>query len=60
MGIREQVLELREQKGRKEGSKERDTIFVKNLLPTTDFSVEQIAGLADVSIKFVQEIKAKL
>jgi len=34
--------------------------FVRNLLLNTDFRVEKIASLADVSIDFVLKVKAKL
>lgn len=68
MGIREQIIQMAEQKGRKqgrnegrdEGRKERDTVFVENLLRTTDFSDERIAEVADISVGFVKEARAKL
>ncbi len=72
MGIREQIIQMAEQKGRKEGRQEghnegrkegrneRDTIFVENLLRSTDFTDERIATLADVSIEFVKEMREKL
>ena len=56
MGIIEQVLELREQKGRRE----RNTIFVENLIRNTDFLDERIAELADVPIEFVKKMRVKL
>lgn len=34
--------------------------FVKNLLLNTDFNVEKVASLADVSVDFVLKIKAEL
>lgn len=60
MGIREQILEMREQKGLREGRTERDNIFVENLLRTTDFPDERIASLTAVSIDFVKEIREKM
>ncbi|MBS1661504.1 MAG: hypothetical protein JST68_10690 [Bacteroidetes bacterium] len=32
--------------------------FVKKLLVNTDFSVEKIADLADVTVEFVEEVRA--
>lgn len=72
MGIREQIIQMAEQEGlkqglkqgrqegRQEGHKERDTMFVENLLRNTDFSDEKIAAIAVVPIQFVKEIKEKL
>lgn len=56
MGLEEQILELREQKGRRE----RNIVFVENLIRNTDFLDERIAGLADVPIEFVKKIRAKI
>jgi predicted transposase YdaD len=48
------------QEGREEAKIESATTFVENLLKGSDFSVEKIAFLANVSIDFVNEIKSKL
>lgn len=54
MDILEQVKQLRI-----EEAEERLKInFVKKLLSETDFDIEKIANLADVSIEFVEEIRA--
>lgn len=64
MGIREQILQMAEQKGYREGLREarleRDTIYVENLLRLTEFTNQKIADLVEVSIEFVKEIRAKL
>ena len=31
--------------------------FIKSLLKQTDFSIEKIASIADVSIEFIEKIK---
>ena len=46
-------------RGIAQGALARNTIIVKNLLRETQFTDEEIARLADVSIEFVQEIKQK-
>ena len=64
MGIEEFLLQRAEKKGRKEGreegKEEAKVIFVKSLLDTTDFSNEKIASIADVTVVFVEKIKASL
>ncbi len=49
--------DLRYQQGLKEGTSERNTAIVKNLLQHTDHSVNQIAKLVGVSTAFVLRIK---
>jgi hypothetical protein len=44
-------------KGRKEGVEKSKRLFVENLLSNTDFTVEKIASLANVTVKFVNKIK---
>lgn len=44
----------------KETAEKRNIEFVKNLSLNTDFSVEEIAYLADVSVDFVAQVKSKL
>jgi hypothetical protein len=43
-----------------EGKEEAAVSFVQNLLRGSDFNVEKIASLANVSIEFVNEVKRKL
>lgn len=45
------------EEGLEEGRIEKEIIFVKNLLSATDFSDDKIAGLADVSVEFVKEVR---
>lgn len=56
MGIFETLAEIRAE----ETKEEERTNFVRNLLLGTDFSDEKIASLANVSLAFVEEIKAKI
>ncbi len=54
---------IRFQKGLKVGlekATEKENIFVKNLLLRTSHSIEEIANLADVSVSFVEKVKARL
>ncbi len=60
MGIREQILEMKKQEGRQETFLEQKTLFVENLLRSSDFTDEKIASLAGVSQDFVQQIRGKL
>jgi len=61
MDIFEQVAEMKAQEARKEGIEEGRTEerrhFVENLLKESDFSLEKIASLANVSVGYVKEIK---
>jgi predicted transposase YdaD len=61
MGIIEQLAEIRAQEGHEmgleEGRVESSRLFVGNLLQETDFSIEKIASLANVSVDFVKEVK---
>jgi len=43
-----------------EGREEAAASFVENLLKGSDFAVEKIASLANVTVDFVNEIKNKL
>jgi hypothetical protein len=44
----------------KVGEKRGKTVYIKNLLTQTDFSVEKIAELGDVPVSFVEKVKASL
>lgn len=63
MGLEEQILKMMRKEGksegRSEGKIESSTLFVENLFRSTDFSNEKIASLADVSVKFVGEMREK-
>jgi hypothetical protein len=43
-----------------EGKEEAATAFVENLLKGSDFVVEKIASLANVSVEFVNKVKSQL
>jgi flagellar biosynthesis/type III secretory pathway protein FliH len=63
LGIQEGLREgLQEglQKGLQEGLLKGQEQSVRNLLSNTGFSVEKIASLVEVSIDFVEKIKADL
>jgi len=53
MDIFEQVREIKLQ----EAVEERDRLFVQNLLKKTQFSLDKIASLVNVSLAFVKEVK---
>jgi predicted transposase/invertase (TIGR01784 family) len=57
MIAKEEELEEGLEKGRIEGEEKSKRIFVENLLSNTDFTVEKIASLADVTVEFVNQIK---
>jgi len=54
------TVEYLKMEGREEGREEANAIFVENLLKQTDFAVEKIASLTNVTVEFVNEIKNKL
>jgi len=61
---REEGIEIGMEKGIEEGMEkgrhqERRT-FVENLLSETEFSDEKIAGLANVTVDFVKEVRMKM
>jgi hypothetical protein len=64
MGIIEQVAEMREaegmKKGLKRGEKKASRLFVENLLNNSNFSLQKIASLANVSIDFVKKVKKEI
>jgi hypothetical protein len=60
MGIIEQLAEIRKQEGRAEGAEEATQRIVRNLLMESDFPLEKIASLANVSLESVRKIKEKL
>ena len=53
----EEGLEKGLEKGRIEGEEKSKRVFVMNLLSNTDFTVEKIASLANVTVEFVNQIK---
>jgi len=56
MGLHEQITEMRV----KEVEEKTSRLFVKNLLKESDFSLEKIASLANVSLEFVKKVKARI
>jgi len=64
MGIEELMLDRAAkqgvQRGVKQGEQKKSREFVENLLTKFDFTVEQAAEAAEVSIEFVQKIRAQL
>ena len=63
MGIIEAIKKIEReegrQEGRKEGREEERRQFVSQLLSDTDFSIQRIAKLANVSEGFVKRIQAE-
>jgi hypothetical protein len=43
-----------------EGKEEAATAFVENLLNGSDFTVEKIASLANVTVEFVNKVKSQI
>ena len=64
MGIIEQLAEIRAEEARideREKTRQAEaTKFVENLLSNTEFSLEKIASLTDVSVAFVKKVKENL
>jgi len=60
MDIFEQIAELREEVGMKKGMQKASRLFVKNLLKESNFSLEKIASMANVSLSFVKQVKKSL
>jgi hypothetical protein len=71
MGILEQLVEIKSQEAREEGRAEAleegnrkvratQEQAVKAFLTNTEFSVEKIASLVDVSVSFVEQVKKSL
>jgi len=54
------TVEYLRMEGREEAKIESATAFVENLLKGSDFSVEKIASLANVSVEFVSKVKSQL
>jgi hypothetical protein len=54
------TVEYLRMEGREEGKEEAAASFVENLLKQTDFAIEKIADLTNVSVEFVNKIKIKL
>jgi len=59
MGIEEYLLQRAEKQGIEKGREEKNIAFVKSLLINSDFSDEKIALIANVTLAFVQEVKAQ-
>jgi len=60
MGIEEFLLDQAKREGREQERSAKDTDFTRNLLSSTDFSVERIAQLVGVSADFVLKVKNEL
>jgi len=64
MGIEQFLVQKAENAGMEKGMeimKTEDNLrFVKSLLAQTDFTLQKIAQVADVSVAFVEEVKASL
>jgi len=56
----EKCLDIRIKFILQEGKEEAATGFVENLLKESDFVVEKIASLANVSVEFVNKVKNRL
>jgi hypothetical protein len=54
------TVEYLKMEGKAEGKEEAATAFVENLLKGSDFAVEKIASLANVSVDFVNRVKNQL
>jgi predicted transposase YdaD len=71
MGIAEQLAEIKAkealevglqkglEQGRAEGKEKASTVFVQYLLANTEFSIEKIASLANVSVDFVEKVQER-
>ena len=57
---KEEGLEQGLEQGRLEGEENSRRLFVGNLLKDSDFSIEKIASLANVTVDFVKDIKNDL
>lgn len=64
IGLEEFLLNRAVQTGLKQGiekeREERNQLFVTNLIQQTPFGDQQIAGLTDVSVEFVQQVRREL
>ena len=60
MGILEAVKQIAKEEGIEEGLEKGSQLFVENLLKGSEFPVEKIASLANVTIDFVNKIKSSL
>lgn len=60
MSLEETIVMILQEEAEEKGRLERETTFVQNLLRETNFSIEEIAKLAGVSVEFVNEIKQKV
>jgi hypothetical protein len=60
MDIFEQVAEFKRQEGVQEGEQKASRLFVENLLKGSDFPLEKIASMANVSLEFVKKVKKEL
>lgn len=60
MGILEQLVDIKSKEAREEGRAQAQEQAVKAFLTNTEFSVEKIASLVDVSVSFVEQVKKSL
>ncbi len=60
VGIEELMLDRATKQGIQKGEQKSKSQVISNLLEKFGFSIEQAAEAADVSIEFVQKIRAKL
>ena len=68
MGIFEQLAEIKAKEGREigiakgiaKGKEEATHLFVENLLRDSDFPLEKIASMTNVTISFVKKVKKTL
>jgi len=58
MGLEEFLLQRARKEVREEVTEEKNTAFVKSLLANSNFDDEKIAAVADVTVAFVQKVKA--
>jgi predicted transposase YdaD len=54
------AMEEGKEKGKEEGIKERNELFVKNLLAAGQFTIGQIANYACVTEEFVRKVKKSM
>jgi hypothetical protein len=60
MGLKEVAEQLIAARAMEKGEEKRNTIFVINMLQSTDFTDEKIAALADVPVAFVQQLRVQV
>jgi len=60
MGIEQFLVQRAKNEGMEIKETEKNLTFVKSLLTQTDFPVQKIAQVADVTVSFVEEVRASL